>query len=115
MDGILKSALGDFLMGIPVYLVWIIGFILAFKNRHAYPKTAAFASLGLATRVLRTLIGFVFYIGWSRFYASPKMNAALLPTITNFQNIVDTLLAIITWGLIIAAIFVERNQARANE
>lgn len=106
----LPVALTQLLVQIPVYLVWAVGAVLALLYWKRSPRSSALLLAGLAVLALVSLVG-----GWLN-VALPtalvrRQGAARAGGLLTVIALVRSLFAAGAWGLILAAVFVDRPRS----
>ena len=96
----------------PLYLVWIVGLILAWRRRHLYPMVCRLAFVALVGAMLKFPLMTVLagcwsavahHYGWSRYSAVDGFHFA------------DGIFEAAFWGLMLAAVFGWRGKPATAE
>ncbi|MBN2007176.1 MAG: hypothetical protein JXA21_27745 [Anaerolineae bacterium] len=106
---ILQAAFASFLRQMPLYLIWAVGIILALKYWDTYPKTALLTVVALAIFFVQALVSNVLNVWLPQKALSKEMSAKQVSSVVSARGIVSLIVSTIAWGLLIAAIFVERG------
>jgi hypothetical protein len=99
---------------IPIYLVWLVGIILACTTQKRNPKTSLYTLLAIASLIVMNLagicIGMMPLVLRDRGYAMFRISM-----ITNGAHALLSILSAGGWGLLLAAIFIERKPSASVE
>jgi hypothetical protein len=99
---------------IPIYLVWLVGIILACSNRKRHPQASLFTLLAIASMFIFSLISM--YVGLIPIIWRDRGYTLLhISMITGTANILLAILNACSYGLLLAAIFVERKASVSAE
>lgn len=97
------------LMSGPLYLVWLVGAIVALTKLKSHPQVAGLALGGLGVFFLSSLAGLVVRVFYIRSLIESGTSAADIGSSMLVVGILQTLVSMIGWGLLLAAIFVGRS------
>lgn len=109
MEGAIAT-LGQYLVQIPVFIVWLVGIVLAVVYWRWHPKVSLLAFIALAAFLVTSLFGSALSMwlpiglqrrGWA------LARVGMIVTVVGF---IRSLVSATLWGLLIAAIFGWRSE-----
>lgn len=105
LDFLSKSVGHDYLVQIPVFLVFVAGMIISLLRYRRYPKVSAFAFVSFA---ILTFVQLVFpIVFWSM---SLSLNAQQIATPMTVLNVAASVIRALAYILLIVAIFGWRRE-----
>lgn len=107
-DTILPT-LVSYLMQLPIFLVWLVGFVLAFVYWGRYPRVSLLTLIGLTIFLIETLANTYLSLWLPIMLSQRGITTAQIGVILTGKGIVTALVDAIGWGLIVAAIFSGRR------
>ncbi len=113
--GIIGAAFVNYLLEIPLLVVWGVGCALAIRNWDTHPKAARLTLVALGIIIIQSLIGVALNTWLPAYLLSRGMSAARMGIVLSIRGGVGTIIAAIAWGLLIAAIFTGRAQSEGTE
>src|SRR2546428_6432712 len=95
----------------PLFIVWIIGIILALTTWRKHPQVSLLALVGFALQLFQSGAGIVFYYWISSPQAlAPSWSSEEWMRVLQFFPFCQTCLSAVGWSLILFAIFRWRSQ-----
>ena len=95
---------------LPVILVWIVGVILALFYRKRYPKISLMALAAIVIVFVNSAAGAILNLYLALTLQARGWSANQTSLVSTAGVIVQSLIAAVAWGLVLAAIFGERNK-----
>jgi hypothetical protein len=101
----------QFLTWLPLYLLWLLGIILALVRWQRHPTVSILAGLAFVILIVNSMAS-TFTTAWLPGYLQTGQNysaeqvASVLLVVRVFFNLISAL----AWALILVAIFAERNR-----
>ena len=99
-----------FIYQLPVILVWIVGVILALFYRKRYPKISLRALAAIVIVFVSSAAGGILSLYLALTSQAQRWSANQTSLVSTAGAIVQSLIAAVAWGLVLAAIFGERNK-----
>ena len=108
----MSPTVGAYLFQLPLYAVWITGFVLCMKRWQRHPKVCAVAMAGFSLLFLESLFGtlFSYYFLPNMFRASRNQGIWIHYLIWMVRALIQAGL----WGFILAAVFGWRGERRSG-
>ncbi len=99
--------INSLLMQVPVFLVWLVGLVLALVRWKRHPKVSLLTCIAFV--MFFAEIPFFFYLN---FYLDWKMLVPIssLELVSTVINIIESLISAAAWGLLLAAVFGWRSE-----
>jgi hypothetical protein len=94
---------------LPLLLVWLAGIVFAVVRWNRHPRVSALVVAGLSIFVISIFFGVLVSL-MPAFIHSRGVPFALATNIVSALNLLLTLARILGWGLILAAVFANRNK-----
>lgn len=94
-----------FIIQLPLIITWIFGIILATKIKEQNPRVAKLTAAGLSVAVIGTVIVFVVHTNILTQFVFGNIDAEALNTSNTIILIAETLSYLITFALLLMAIF----------
>lgn len=111
MEGITMAILFNYLFQVPMYLVCLVGIIIALVRWKKHPRVSLFALLGLGLWLLVSLV-FTAVSAWMPFWMqSQEIPISQYSLINGVANILRTLLGTGSFILLLIAIFGWRGES----
>ncbi|MFP4345427.1 MAG: hypothetical protein ACLFU8_12100 [Anaerolineales bacterium] len=106
------AALGQYLLLLPLIIVWIVGIVIALTSWQKHPQISLYAVIGLGLLLLRGLVvtGVNVWLPISMYRRG--MDVTRIGVISTVVGVVSALVASVGWVLILLAIFRYRNGHR---
>lgn len=103
-------------VGIPVFLVWIAGIVLALVTWRRHTRVSLLVVIALVIFILESLVG-GFVNTWLplNFRSQFGTNVSQIGWVLTAWSCVRSILSAIAWGLILAAIFAWRQDPQGTE
>jgi hypothetical protein len=99
------SLLPQYLAQVPVYLVWLVGIVLAIVHWRRYPQPSLLTLIALVILFLRGLISTFLNTWLPLALHSQGWSVQGTSTFLLAHHIVSTLVAAVAYGLLLAAVF----------
>ena len=114
LEMVVAVTLEEFWPRIPLYLVWVIGLIIAWRRRRQHPRTSHITLLVLAGFFLYYLLGI--FIGATLGVVAHNQNWPLehIGAVRRGVQVIDHCIETFLWVLVLVAIFGERQQQPAR-
>ncbi|MDJ0753615.1 MAG: hypothetical protein QNJ45_08875 [Ardenticatenaceae bacterium] len=100
-----QIALGSLIRGAPVYIVQIVGIIVAAQNLGNFPRRSRLALSGLLVALINGFISSVLLSVFPILAVSRDLGAANLGIALTALGIFFAIIAAVGWGLVIMAVF----------
>jgi hypothetical protein len=111
---IVSFLISNIVYHIPIYLVWLAGILLACSTRERNPKASLYTILAIASMFVFSLISM--YVGMMPLiWRDRGYNLVRIGMITAGANILLAVLNACCFGLLLAAIFIERKPSASAE
>ena len=101
--------LGPVVINAPLFVLWIIGIIVALTTRRKHPQVSLLAAVGLAIQLSETAVVLVVY-PWISQAVTSGWPAEKINVFWMAATFVQVFLSTIAWLLILLAIFKYRHQ-----
>jgi hypothetical protein len=108
--GAMTNILSVLAINIPVYLVWIIAFIIAIVNIKNYPKVSLLTITSVIILFIVNVLSSIFTCLMPLIYKDYGWSTATVGLIMGTINITRSFVTALAWALIIGAIFGWRNR-----
>lgn len=108
------GVLGPFLFELPVYLVWLIGIILAVIYWQRQPRVALLTLIALVLFFADSLVGGFLSVRLPLMLREQRVGIRLVTLFAAVRGIVQVLVSVVAWGLVLAAIFGGRGKQEAS-
>jgi len=95
---------------LPVILVWIVGVILALFYRKRYPRISLMALAAIVIVFVNSAAGAFLNLYFPLTLHARGWSANQISLVSTGSAIVQSVIAAVAWGLVLAAIFGERNK-----
>ena len=95
---------------LPVILVWIVGVILALFHWKRYPRVSLMALAAIVIFFLNSAAGAFLSLYLPLTLRERGWSTSQMSLVYTANAIVQSLIAAVAWGLVLAAIFGERNK-----
>lgn len=104
---VLSNILGGLLSQLPVLAVLLVGVLLAVTRWSRHPRASALLLAGLGVQLILGLLG----VGLNALvpWLAAMRSGARIALLLGAYNVVRSLISAVGWGLVIAAVFAERN------
>lgn len=89
----------------PIYLVWLVGIILAIVFRQRHTKVSLLTVIALGVLLVETAIGTYLSVSLPMLLIRQDMNASAIGPILSAIGCVRSLIAAAMWGLLLVALF----------
>jgi hypothetical protein len=108
---LLPYVFGQFLTWLPLYLLWLLGIILALVRWRRHPTVSILAGLAFVILILNAMASTI-TIAWLPGYLQTGQNysAEQVATILAGVLVCFNSISALAWALILVAIFAERNR-----
>jgi hypothetical protein len=111
MDTRIIATLTVLAVSIPIYIVWLVGLILAIVNWKKMPKASLLTVIAIVILFLAGVAGQVFSLNYPIMAHESGLSYAKIGLVTAIVGIANVLLTTACWGMLLAAIFGRRNLA----
>jgi hypothetical protein len=95
----------------PIYIVWLVGLILAIVNWKKMPKASLLTIIAIVILFLAGVAGQVFSLNYPIMANDSGLSYAKIGLVMAIVGIANVLLTTACWGMLLAAIFGRRNPA----
>jgi hypothetical protein len=112
LSPVITTILTNMAIHIPLYLVWLVGFILAIVTWKRNLQPSLFAILGIASMFVFDLIS-IYMITVPMRLSGKGYPATNIAMVMSIANVALTILKAGGWGLLLAAVFVGRKRQPA--
>jgi hypothetical protein len=112
LSPVITTILTNMAIHIPLYLVWLVGIILALATWNRNPRPSLFALLGIVAMFVFDMIS-IYMITIPMQLGEKGYAVANIAMVISIANVVLTILKACGWGLLLAAIFVGRKRQPA--
>ena len=109
-NGIAISAVSSCLPQLPLFLVWLVGIVLAVTRWQRHPKVSMLALIALVLTLLETIISNFLSIWLPIMLTEQGTSATQIGTIFGIWRFIASLVGAVIWGLVLAAIFRWRDE-----
>lgn len=106
----LLAALGSYVVQLPLYVIWLVGLVLALSHRRKRPQTARLVMVAIVLLLVTSLVGTYLDV-WlplalhERFGLSFSRMSGILALKGGLQSLIQAM----AWGLLFFAIFRHPN------
>jgi hypothetical protein len=97
---------------IPIYLVWLAGIVLSLLTWRRNPRPSLYAILGIVCLFVSDMISLYMTTALIR-PGLDRTSYGHIATLMTIESVVMAIMRAISWGLLVAAIFVGRNRQPA--
>lgn len=105
----LGPALGNILIQIPVYLVWIAGLIIAVVTWRKHSRASLLAVIGIGMFFIQALLGNILTPWLQQTLARQGVPMRTMRLVLLGRGLLTSLVMMVAWGFLIAAIFLPRT------
>ena len=103
------STLANLLTQLPLYLVWIVGIILAITSWQKHRRASLLTLIGLGILLLQALTGALLTPAFVRFLHVRGMGGRMMNLVMIGRSVLAALISTAAWGCILAGIFLPRR------
>lgn len=98
----------NLLAQLPMFILYIVGIILAIKHWSDYQKASVLALIGFVTLILQTIIFSVLNISLPQLFMKNGLSASEMGVYFSVFGLFRSVLSAASWGLVVAAVFTQR-------
>lgn len=109
------SVLTQYVIQIPIFVILIVGIVLAISRWERHPQVSLLALIGLGILLLQRLVGGFLNVWLPMRMTTGTMSVTSMGWLMSARNLISALLAAVAYGLIVTAIFRGRNSGAESE
>jgi hypothetical protein len=110
MDEMLLPTLSTYLIQCPLFLIWLAGIVLAVIRWRKHPRVSLLAVIALVIIFIETIINTSLGMWLPLMLTEQGMNSNQVGTILSVWRCISSLVGLVIWGLLLAAIFGWRDE-----
>ena len=114
MEPMFASIMTTILIKLPIYLIWIVGIIIAIVNLKRKPPAAALALIALVIMFFASGVNDILNVTIPTAIARGQISALSVSPVLIFKGVLFVFIDLICWILILLAIFLKRKPATAS-
>lgn len=103
------SSLGSLLTQLPIWLVWIAGFILAVTRWQRHPKASLMLCIALMLFAGQALLNSILGVALPQLLYQQGLPMAQMGLILTLRNVVGAFISAGAWVLVLLAVFSDRE------
>jgi hypothetical protein len=96
---------------VPLYVIWIVAIVVAVSRWSRHPRVSLFCVIGVSVLFVQTLLSSLLTPWLQMTLTRGGLRASRLGLVMGGISLLVSLIRATAWGLLIAAIFIARNEA----